>query len=497
MRVAAQWRRLSTPERILIVVCVLHGISPLVLVGAHQLFGHDETVYLSQINGSVPGDIFTAPRARGLTLIVAPVTLLTTSVVAVRLWLTVVTAVLMYVGFRPWLRLVPAWTVPVAAALFSCLWTTIFFGFEAMPNIYVALGSLPAVALVVAQLREPVLSRSRLIWLAVAGAFISLIRPSDALAVTVVLVATALLAGGVTRRVRVVVAAAAAAGFVLGTLEWVIEAYVRFGGPAHRLALAQAEQGTPGLHFSLVQQVRVLSGPILCRSGCHAHVALPNIAWWTASAGLVVVGLLLSRGDDRRALRTATLAGMAVMAEYVFTIPYGAPRFMLPTYVLLSLPAAAGLMAVIAAARRLARPLAATVVAATLVLVVGWAGAQAFVLRHQVLPGVNSKLIRDAALARLVRTDAGVRPCVLDAGRIGAEIAYLARCAETTNSLTLDQDADNGRLVSFYLSRSKRLPATLAGWAVQPVPADRLEQHWYLDYDYDARIGPSAVASRS
>ena len=497
MRVAAQWRRLSMPERILLVVCVLHGISPLVLVGVHQLFGHDETVYLSQINGFIPGDLFTAPRARGLTLIVAPVTLLTTSIVAIRVWLAAVTAVLMYVGFRPWLRLVPAWTVPVAAALFNCLWTTIFFGFEAMPNIYVALGALPAVALVVAQLREPVLRWGRLIWLAVAGAFISLIRPSDALAVIVVLVATAVLTRGVTRRVRIAVATAASLGFVLGALEWVIEAYVRFGGPAHRLALAQAEQGTPGLHFSLVQQVRVLSGPILCRTGCQAHVALPNVAWWIAAALFVVVGLWASRGSERRALRIATLAGLAVMAEYVFTIPYGAPRFMLPTYMLLSLPAAAGVMAVIAAARRLARPLAATIVTATLVLVAGFAGAQVFVLRHQVLPETNLKLERDAALARIVRADAGVRPCILAAGRSGAEIAYLARCALAPNSSMLDQAADSGRELSFFLTQSKRLPASLAGWEVRPLPADRLEHHWYLDYDYDATMGLSAAASRS
>jgi hypothetical protein len=283
---------------------------------------------------------------------------------------------------------------------------------------------------------------------------------------------------------------------VIGTLEWVIEAYVRFGGPARRLALAQAEQGSPGLHFSLVQQVRVLSGPNLCRTGCHAHVALPNVAWWIAAALLVALGLWLARSTERRALRTATLVGAAVMAEYVVTIPYGAPRFMTPTYVLLSLPAAAGVMAVLGAARRLARPLGATVAAATLVLVGGWAGAQVYVLRHSVLPEVNAKLSRDAALARLVRADVGTRRCVLDAGRIGAEVAYLARCAETVNSLRLDEDADTGRFVGVYLSTSHRLPPALVGWAVQPLPADRLqEQRWYLDYD--SSTDPSAVVSRS
>jgi len=494
MRVAAQWRRLGAPERVLLVVCVLHGISPLLLVGVHHLFGFDETVYLSQINDYVPADKFTAARARGMTLVVAPVTLLTTSVVAIRLWLSAVTAVLMYVGFRPWLRLVPAWTVPVAAFLFSCLWTTIYYGFEVMPNIYVALGALPAVALVITQLREPAPSGSRLVWLGVATAFTSLVRPTDALAVTVVLAVTALLARGVSLPIRVRVAAVVSAGFVIGALEWIIEAFARFGGPMERLALAQAQQGSGGLHFSLVQQVRSLSGPILCRYNCSAHVTPAGVGWWVVAALLVVVGLWASKAD-RRALRTATFAGLAVMAEYVVTIPYAAPRFMTPTYALLSLPVATGLIAMVAAARRVARPLAAAVIAGTLVLVGGWAGAQVYVLRHRLLPRLNATLSYDAALARLVRADVGVGRCVLDARGVGVQVAYLAHCANTNSSLSLEEDADNGRDVSIYLSKSPRPPATLAGWAVRPLTADRLQRHWYLDYD--SSIGPSAVASRS
>lgn len=495
MRVAAPWRRLGAPERILLAVCVLHGISPLVLVGVHHLFGFDETVYLSQINGFVPADKFTAARARGMTLVVAPVTLLTTSVVAVRSWLAAVTAVLMYYGFRPWLRLVPAWSVPVAAFLFSCLWTTIYYGFEAMPNIYVALGALPAVALVAAQLRDSVPRLRRLVWLAVAAAFVSLVRPTDALAVTVVLVVMTFLARDVARVVRLGIVSAVAGGFLVGALEWVIEAFVRFGGPVKRLTLAQAQQGSSGLHFSFVQQLRSLSGPILCRDSCDAHVATTGVVWWTAAALLVAVGLWVSKGDARRALFTATLAGVAVMAEYVFTIPYGAPRFMTPTYALLSLPAAVGLVAAAGAARRTAQPLAVTSMVGVVVAVGGWAGAQVYVLRHHLLPRLNSTLAYDATLARLVRADVGLHRCVLDARGVGVQVAYLAGCADTDNALALDEDADTGRVVSVYLSKSHRPPAILAGWIVRPLPAYRLSHQWYLDYDVNS--GPSEVASRS
>jgi hypothetical protein len=495
MRVAASWRRLGVPERILLVVCLLHGLSPLVVVGVHHLFGFDETVYLSQINRFVPAEKFTAARARGTTLVAAPITLLTTSVVAIRLWLSAVTAVLMYVGFRPWLRLVAPWAVPLAAFLFSCLWTTIYYGFEAMPNIYVALGALPAVALVAVQLREPEVSRWRLGWLALASAFISLVRPTDALAVTVVLVGAALLARPVARRVRLAIVLASAGGFAIGTVEWVIESFVRFGGPVRRLALAQAQQGSSGLHFSLVQQARTLSGPILCRSGCDVRVSPAEVAWWVVAALLVAVGLWLSARAARPALWIASGAGLAVMAEYVFTIPYGAPRFMMPTYALLSLPAASGLLAVTGAARRLARPLGAALVAAALVLVGGWSAAQIYVLRHRLLPPLNATLNDDASLARLIRGDVGAaRRCLLYARGVGVQVAYLDNCAAASDPNGLDTAADGGRVTSLYLSTSRRLPTALVGWVLQPLPPDRLTRHWYVGYD--ASTDPSAVASR-
>ena len=37
---------------------------------------------------------------------------------------------LLYVGFRPWLRLVTPYAVPVGAFFFSAIWTTIFYGDE-------------------------------------------------------------------------------------------------------------------------------------------------------------------------------------------------------------------------------------------------------------------------------------------------------------------------------------------------------------------------------
>src|SRR4051794_7260593 len=246
----ARWRRLLTPGSLLVAVCVLHGLSSLVLIGVRQPVSGDETVYLSQLNRFVPAGVFSAPRARGLTLIAAPVTMLTPSIAALRIWLALLSSALMYVCYRPWLRVVPPYVVPLAALLFSTLWTTIFYGLAAMPNLYIALGAVAATALVVDALQRPVGWR-HFAWLGAVVAFVTLIRPSDVAFLLAALAVATLVVRGVARRVRLTTLAALGLGFAAGFAEWVVEAFVRFGGPVQRLHAAQAEQGPGGLHFSL------------------------------------------------------------------------------------------------------------------------------------------------------------------------------------------------------------------------------------------------------
>ncbi|MDQ1706415.1 MAG: hypothetical protein QOF18_2781, partial [Frankiaceae bacterium] len=194
------------------MVCVLHAISSIAVMGAHYGLGWDEAVYLSQINGHVPAGLFTAPRSRGMTLVAAPVTLLTSSLVLLRVWLSLVTAVFMYLGFRLWLRLVDGYVVPLAALLFSLLWTTVYYGFQAMPNLYVALIAVPLTALVVAYLRDPS-RRWRLAWIAACMGAMALVRPSDALYVTGALLVAVLAFRTAAIRARLLLAGVVAAGF--------------------------------------------------------------------------------------------------------------------------------------------------------------------------------------------------------------------------------------------------------------------------------------------
>ena len=122
------------------------------------------------------------------------------------------------------------------------------------------------------------------------------------------------------------------AGTALGVAEWVIEAYTSYGGLHARLHAAEAEQGGSGLYFSLGAQSRVLAGPLLCRTGCHASAAIAYRLWWVAAALLVVVALATIR-RRRPLLDLAPIAlGVVTAAQYVFTVGYAAPRFLIPSY---------------------------------------------------------------------------------------------------------------------------------------------------------------------
>jgi hypothetical protein len=408
------WRRATAPASMLAAVAVLHGVSSVLAAPAGRAPIGDETVYLSQINSFVPPGLFTAPRARGLTFLVAPVTLLTPSVVALRVWLALVSSVLLYVCFRPWLRLIRPGVVALAALLFASLWTTVYYGSAVMPNLYVALGAVAATGLAVSTMRAGHPSLMQLLGLGLTVGLVALVRPSDAGFILVALVGSAVVVRGVGRRARVVTAAAVVGGFAAGFAEWVVEAFVRFGGPLERLHAAKAAQGAGGLHFALLDQARALAGPLLCRTGCHAAAPGWAMAWWLALPVLVAAGVWAARAGTRIALAVAAVTGIAVLAEYVVTVPYAAPRFLLPTYALLALPAANGLVVAATRARRSWRRLvwagAAAAVGAQLV-------TQLVVLRHFVVPHVTRDAATDVAVAQALRPYVDPTRCVVDTGR--------------------------------------------------------------------------------
>ncbi|MBO0785100.1 MAG: hypothetical protein J2P33_03390 [Actinobacteria bacterium] len=419
-----RWRR---PGTWLIAVAVLHGVSPLIILGPGWYFGVDETIYLSQINAYTPAIRFSAPRARGVTLLAAPVTELTDSTTAVRLWLALLSAIALYLAFRPWLRLRPGFVVPLAALLFSTIWTVIYYGFEVMPNYWVAVAAVAACGYA---LRFVVEGRSRqLIALALAMAIVALLRPSDALYGGFALVLCCLFIRGARRR-RVGAAAAVVIGSGLGALEWVVEAYTRFGGLPNRIDLAQAANGGPGPHFAVLDQWRTLAGPLLCRTGCQPGAPFLYQWWWLVLTALVVLGIAYSRRARELALDLVpALVGLVMAAQYFFGVSYSAPRFLIPAYALLSLPAASGVMRLVRSTRP-GTPRFALQGALVLVLLLHAAIQLSVITRHIAPSARDSSRVLLADAEKLASV--GLRhPCIVRGkdGMGAPRLAYATRCA--------------------------------------------------------------------
>ncbi|MBA3363237.1 MAG: hypothetical protein H0T07_02405, partial [Actinobacteria bacterium] len=78
----------------------------------------DEAVYLSQVTPDMDGLFFNAWHARGITLLVAPVTWLGGSVSDVRLFLMVLSAITITLTFRLWIPVIGI-AAALAAFIFS------------------------------------------------------------------------------------------------------------------------------------------------------------------------------------------------------------------------------------------------------------------------------------------------------------------------------------------------------------------------------------------
>ncbi len=447
----AVWCR---PASLLVVVAVVHALSPLLLLGSHWWYGYDETVYLSQINAHLPAGLFSAPRARGPTLLAAPVTMLSWSVSAVRIWVAALSGLACYLAFRPWLRLRPGYLVPLAALLFSTIWTVIYYGFEVMPNEWVAFGLLAATGWALRYLLEG--SRAQLGYVAVALALVALLRPSDAAYGGAALLLSCVVVRSVDRRRRLRVGAAVVVGIAVGCAQWVLEAYARFGGPGARIVAAQAEQGGGGLHFAGAAQFRTLAGPILCRAGCHASAAIVYRLWWIGLVLLVIVALFVGARRRELTVNAAPAAvGLAIAAQYVFTVTYAAPRFLIPTYGLLCLPAAAGLRYIVCGIRGRRRRRACSLALAGLLL--AHAVVQVQLITSRIGPSMRTGNDRTLADARdLVWL--GVRPGCIVSGPGDENLAYAVRCTNVpTTASAIRHELDEGAQVV---------------WLVRP-PADR------------------------
>ncbi|WTI18463.1 hypothetical protein OIB37_33540 [Streptomyces sp. NBC_00820] len=362
--------------------------------------GWDETVYVSQVSGHVPAAFFSAPRARGVSLLTAPITSWSSSTPLLRVYLALLSGFALFLALRAWRGLFPVRVLAGAGVLFASLWVTLFYGPQAMPNYWVAVGALAAVACFLRAgtaargdrhprgTKNPTEGRKdreswrswegrkdredregreagegrdgrTVLWgLAASGALMALMRPMDA-----VWACLPLLVLGLRRPYRRPLLVLLA-GLAAGAAEWVIEAYVGYGGLFQRLSDGSAIQGGLGLHLAVVDQLRSLGGRALCRPCTGGFPGPAVMGWWFALPLLTALGLAVAV-RARRTTPTLLPLACAVTAAtpYLFLIGYAAPRFLLPAYALLAIPAADALDRLTTARDGSRRPLAVALVA--------------------------------------------------------------------------------------------------------------------------------------
>ncbi|MEU1474591.1 hypothetical protein ACFYZ8_16670 [Streptomyces sp. NPDC001668] len=455
-------------SRPLAAVAAAFTLAQLLLVRPGMGLGWDETVYVSQVGVQAPAAFFSAPRARGVSLLVAPVASWSTSTELLRVYLAVLSGLGLYLALRAWRGLFPARVLAVGGALFASLWITVFYGPQAMPNYWVAVGGLGAAGCFLRASQHP-----RALWGVVAGtALMAWMRPTDAVWVSIPL----LVAAAVGRRPRFLLALVA--GLVAGGVQWVIEAYVSYGGLAERLHEGSRIQGGLGPQFAVDDQLRSLSGRSLCRP-CTGPLPDPAVmAWWAVLPLLAAVALVVAvRAGRARATLVPLACATTAAVPYLFLIGYAAPRFLLPAYALVAIPVADALFHLATTPAGRWRPVAAVLLAIGLT---GHLAVQYVVLERTVRRTTAHHQDWADTAAELRRL--GVRPPCLLSGHLSVPVAYYAGCTSaaaygpnTNSSASAIADASRRMPVAALTRPGGRPPAYARDW--RTVPAAAMDIH--------------------
>ncbi|GAA3395365.1 hypothetical protein [Streptomyces roseoviridis] len=485
-------------------LAALFTLLQLALVVPGSGLGWDEAVYVSQVGGNAPPAFFSAPRARGITYLVAPVAALTASTTAIRVYLALLSGAALFGALWAWRRTLPAPVLTAAGALFTGLWITLFYGPRVMPNLWCAFGALAAVGCFLTAVTTravtttggsgegtrggtPPRVRAALAGLGATVCAVALLRPSEGLWLALPLLAAALLVPAWRRRRAVFPVLVAAP--LLGALPWIAEAYAHYGGLAARLRRAGEIQGSLGWYWSVDDHVRALAGRTLCRP-CDVPWQHPVTAlWWFVLPVAVAAGIAAARRAGRGAPAVlATVTALSLAAPYLFTVGYAAPRFLLPAYALLALPAAEALIALVRKVVRARRPAALGLLTG---LLLGHLAVQYTVLAGAVAHSRSARAHFTSIASAL--HGAGVRPPCLVSGKEYVPVGYYTGCtsravgghdaAITPGGITA---AARRMPVAVLVPAGAAPPAHARGWRPVRLPAG---PGWDR---YDAYVSPGA-----
>lgn len=324
------------------LVSVLFFLAELLPALLRLPLGADEITYIARTSAHASGVFLPPVHGHGVGLLAAPVTLITTSLTVLRVWMALLSGVALFLSLLCWRGLRQAWVLALAGFIFGSLAITQLSGVQVYPDLWAGFGALAITGLLLQAVAHRVRPGVVLPAIAFVAFVIVMMRPQN----IVFVLAPTFLAPIVVRdwrQPRLLVAMII--GTALGVIEWVAEAYLWFGGLTNRIHLAGQEPPTFGLHFSLLMQVRTMSGPWYCQPGTCQQFYYPAVyLWWLAFFGLIALGLvavwrLPSRRSSLLALGTAAWVG----ALYILLVPFGAPRYFLPCWALGAIVAADGI----------------------------------------------------------------------------------------------------------------------------------------------------------
>jgi hypothetical protein len=407
-------------RRFLLAIVAGYVLTQFLLFSFDRAPRWDEAVYLSQVTPGADAEFFAPFRARGITLLIAPITAVGGSVAAVRLFLTAVSALAITATFWIWIPFI-GMAAPSAALLFVFSWMGLLNGSEIFPNLLAATLGLAVTGIVCRWLAGE--GRSPVVIASVLLAVLALFRPTDATAVFGVLGVYFLGFERSSWRVLLPIGL----GLVVGWLPWVIEMSIRFGGPL--TALDQA--GTA--HFALASVTanvrQYLSYSDGWVAGPEGHrIPLPGILWW---GWLIVMAFVAISRKERASAHAAvllcSLGALALVTQYVILLQDRAlaPRYLLPAIAFASVPAAVGLVSLL---RGGISARAAGVVA--LLVVLPWGIWQARVA-DQVEADEASHRESFRALGLALKDLADGRPCTFTSLRGTPQIAIASGCRGT------------------------------------------------------------------
>ncbi|MDR0346393.1 MAG: hypothetical protein LBI49_25395 [Nocardiopsaceae bacterium] len=335
----ALWRTDIAQLAVIPLLFTIVVIAEVLGLRAQQPLNWDETVYASQISQHAPM-LWGPERARGLPLLLAPVTLLTSSAPAMRAYMAILAGIGLFLAALAWRRIRPTWVIVLGTAMFAGLSLTQNGAASILPHYWSAVGALAVVGLSLRMARFP---STRDAWLLlIAVAFTGLMRPTDVIFLTVPI--AIVMAVVLKQRVRPILVAIGG-GLVISLGEWLVEANLYFGGPVKRLSRASGASG--GTHLNLLNNLHVLDGGRI--TSLHGYAGSSGawhypylLIWWAFFVALVVLGVRAAYSRDGRLLaRLPVICALSIYLLYSIPVRDNG-RYLQPVLVLLMIPAAEG-----------------------------------------------------------------------------------------------------------------------------------------------------------